>query len=64
MKIVDLESCTTTSTPPKEREKREKKKMTTMERIRSLDEEYTKVYEESTQVWTQLLETAELQSLK
>jgi hypothetical protein len=52
------------STPPEEREQWEKTTMTTMESIRSLDEECTKLYEESTQVWTQLLEDAELQAIE
>jgi hypothetical protein len=32
--------------------------------IKSLDEECVKLYEESTQVWTQLLENAEIQALE
>jgi predicted nucleic acid-binding Zn-ribbon protein len=63
-KIVDLEAHTMPSTPPEEREQWEKTTMMTMESIRSLDEECTKLYEESTQVWTQLLENAELQALE
>jgi hypothetical protein len=59
-----LEDHTTPSTPPEEREQWEKTTMTTMESIKSLDEECTKLYEESTQVWTQLLENAELQALE
>jgi hypothetical protein len=59
-----LEDSTTPSTPPEEREKWEKTTMTTVERIRSLDEEYAKLYEKRTQVWTQLLENVELQALE
>jgi hypothetical protein len=64
MKIVDLEACTMPSTPPEEREKREKTTMTTVESIKSLEEECAKLYEESTQVWTQLTEDAELQGIE
>jgi hypothetical protein len=62
--IVDLEVCTTPSTPPEEREKREKTIAMTVESIKSLDEECVKLYEESTQVWTQLLENANIQALE
>jgi hypothetical protein len=62
-KIVDLEAHTMPSTPPEEREQREKTTMTTMESIKSLEEECAKLYEESTQVWTQLTEDAELQGI-
>jgi len=41
--IVDLEARTRPSTPPKGREQGEKKDMKTMERIRRMDEECTKV---------------------
>jgi hypothetical protein len=64
MNIVDLEACTTPSTPLEEREKREKTSLMTVESIKSLDEECVKLYEESTQVWTQLLENAEIQVLE
>jgi hypothetical protein len=57
-KVVDLKARTTSSKPPQEREQREKTTMMTVERIRSLDEECTNIYEESTQEWTQLLEDA------
>jgi hypothetical protein len=53
-KIVDLEACTTPSTPPEEREQREKIVTKTMESIKSLVEECAKLYEKRTQVWTQL----------
>jgi hypothetical protein len=46
--IVYLEAFTTTSTPPEEREQQEKTTMMTLERIRILNEECTKMYEEST----------------
>jgi hypothetical protein len=52
------------STPPEEREKWEKIAMATIERIRILDEECKKLYEESTQVWNQLLENTKLQALE
>jgi hypothetical protein len=58
-----LEARTTPSTPPEEREQREKTTMTIVRAYKSLDEECVKLYEESTQVWTQLLENAELQAL-
>jgi hypothetical protein len=48
------------STPLEEMQQREKK-MTTMESIKNLEEECAKLYEESTQVWTQLAEDVELQ---
>jgi uncharacterized phage infection (PIP) family protein YhgE len=54
--IVDLEAHTTPSTPLEERKQREKTTMTTVERIKSLDEECVKLYEETTQVWNQLLD--------
>jgi predicted nucleic acid-binding Zn-ribbon protein len=57
-KIVDLEACTMPSTPLEEREKREKTTTTIVESIKSLEEECAKLYEESTQVWTQLTEDA------
>jgi hypothetical protein len=59
--IVDLEVCSTPSTPPKEREKTT---MKTMEGVKSLEEECAKLYEEKTQVWTQLTEYAELQGIE
>jgi hypothetical protein len=37
--------------------------MTTVENIRSLDEECTKTYEESIQVWSHLMDDADLQAL-
>jgi len=52
MNIVDLEAHTTLSTPPEEREQRKHTTIMTMESIKTLDEECTKPYEESTQVWT------------
>jgi hypothetical protein len=64
VKIVDLEVCTTPSTPPKEREKRENIALMIVENIKSLDEECAKLYEESTQVWTQLLKNVEIQALE
>jgi hypothetical protein len=47
-KIVDLEYRTTLSTPPEKREQREQTTIMTMESINTLDEECTKLYEEST----------------
>jgi len=43
--IVDLEECTTPSTLPEEREKREKTIVTTMDNIKSLDDECVNIYE-------------------
>jgi hypothetical protein len=54
--IVYLEARMFPGTPPEEREQRENIAMTTIERIRSLDGECENLYEESTQVWTQLLD--------
>jgi hypothetical protein len=59
-----LESFTTPSTPLEEREQWEKSCVTTIESIRSLDEEFPKLYEESTEVWNQFLENVELQALE
>ena len=63
-KIVDLEARTTSSTPLEEKEQWEKTSMKTVESIRSLNEECTKLYEESTQVWTQCLEDEKLQAIE
>jgi hypothetical protein len=63
-KIIDLESHTTQSTPLEEREKLEKKNMNIVDRFRSLDEECINLYDESTKVWIQFLENAELQILE
>jgi predicted nucleic acid-binding Zn-ribbon protein len=61
-KIVDLEACTTPGTSSRERKKRDKTIATTVERIKSLDEECVKLYEESTQVWNQWLQNPEIQA--
>jgi hypothetical protein len=63
-KTVDLEACTTLSTPPEEKEKTEKTIATIVKNIKSLDEESVKLYEESTQVWNQLLENAKIKVLE
>jgi hypothetical protein len=47
-KIIDLEAHQTLSTPPEERDQREKTVVTTVESIKSMDEESTKLYEGST----------------
>jgi hypothetical protein len=49
IKIFNLESRTTSSTPIKEREKHEKTTINTIESIKSLDEECKNLYKESTQ---------------
>jgi len=64
MNIFDLEARTIPSMPPKEIQQREKTVVTTVESIKILEEECMKLYEERTQVWTQLLENAELQMLE
>jgi len=47
---------TTLGKPPKEKEQRERTTMTSIKIIKSLDEECASLCEESTQVWTKLIE--------
>jgi hypothetical protein len=54
----------TPSTPPEERDQREKTVSTTVEGIRTLEEECAKLYEDNTKVWNQLSEDVELQSIE
>jgi hypothetical protein len=55
-KIKDLELCNTPGMPPEEKAQREITSMTTVENIKKLDEECTKLCEESTQIWKTLME--------
>jgi hypothetical protein len=50
-----LEAQQTLRTPPEEREKREKMTTTNVENIKSLEEECSKIYEERTKLWNQLI---------
>jgi predicted nucleic acid-binding Zn-ribbon protein len=59
-RIEDLESHTTPGTPPEEKAQRERTTMTSVASIKSLDEECTKLCEESTQIWTNLMEDPEM----
>jgi hypothetical protein len=64
MKTIDLEAHTTPRMPPEEMKKREKTKTMQVESIKILEEECAKLYEESTQVWTQLVEYADLKGIE
>jgi hypothetical protein len=59
-RIKDLESCTTPGTPPEEKEERERTTMTTVASIKRLEEECTKLCEESTQIWKNMMEDPEM----
>jgi hypothetical protein len=62
--IEDLESCTTPRTPPEEKVERERTSMTVVASIKTLEEECTKLCEESTQIWTNLMEDPEMKVLE
>jgi len=62
--IEDLESCITPTTPPEEKTQREKTTITSVENIKSLDEECTKLCEESMQICTNLMEDLEMKAME
>jgi len=55
-RIENLQLHSMPGTPPKERAGRERTMMTTITNIKKLEEECTKLYEESAQIWTNLVE--------
>jgi hypothetical protein len=63
LKIIELEAHTIPGTPLEEREKMEKMMNTTVENIKSLETESSKLCEESTEVWSRLIEDVQLQEI-
>jgi hypothetical protein len=63
-KIEDLESCTVPGTPPEEREQREKTMQTSVAKIKILEQECTRMCDESTHIWTQLTMNPELKVME
>jgi hypothetical protein len=59
-KTTNLEAHQKRSTQPQEREKREKMMTTTIEKIKGMEVECTKLYKERTKVWTQPIEEMKL----
>jgi hypothetical protein len=50
-------------TPPEVRAGRERKTMRAVPNIKKVDEECTKIYEESTHIWTDLVEYIEMKDV-
>jgi hypothetical protein len=62
--IEDLESCTMPGTPPEKKEQREMTTKTSVENIESLDQECTKLCDESTHIWMQLMMNPKLKEIE
>jgi hypothetical protein len=63
-KITELEVNTTLGTPLEEREKRERTVQTMVVKIKQLEQEFIKICEEGTRIWTDMKNTLELQVIK
>jgi hypothetical protein len=64
-RIEDLQLRSTPGTPPEEREGRERMTtLTTIANIKKVEEECTKICEESVQIWTDLVEDPEMKAME
>jgi hypothetical protein len=63
-RIEDLKSHSTLRTPPEEREERERIAITMVVNIKKLDKECVKFYEESSQIWMNLMEDPEMEDIE
>jgi uncharacterized protein (UPF0335 family) len=62
--IIKLELCTLPGTPLEEREKRERITQTSVEKIKSLEQEYINICDEGTQIWKDLTNNPYLEEME
>jgi predicted nucleic acid-binding Zn-ribbon protein len=63
-RIEDLESHTMPGTTPEEKEERERNLMTAVASIKRLEEECANLCEESTQIWTNMMDDPKMNSME